>query len=378
MTTDMQGHAAPVLVPTHVLDFIRGVAAVYVVINHTRGNFFKGGSRTIAEATEPLEIYDYASIALLQGTSLGIEFVILFFCVSGYAMAHSMLHTPSTLEFYKRRLVRIWPPYLVAIALAAFVCILYTIYDPGSTRSEECAEQLCSPEGLFWMATYVDVSSPMTRQFWSLPYEVIFYLLCPLLLWRQSAIPAVFGLSILLSLVGVVFWGLDMKPASSVLVNFAINAAFWFMSGVVAYHYIDRVPVLSVLKFVLVSLGLLIAILGVKTAYGDANAISNLLMICFAVICIRNLPHSWTSKPLLNWGFFSYSIYIYHWAFIQVVKLVLDQGFGISARDIESYWIWILVLPVILLPCWGMYFLGEKQCNDLLRRMSGKRKLATP
>lgn len=37
-------------VPTHVLDFLRGIAAVYVLINHTRGNFFMGGGRVVAEA----------------------------------------------------------------------------------------------------------------------------------------------------------------------------------------------------------------------------------------------------------------------------------------------------------------------------------------
>jgi len=64
---------SPTLVPTNVLDFMRGFAAVYVVINHVRGNFFKGGGRTIAEATDPLGLYDYASIALLQLTALGTD-----------------------------------------------------------------------------------------------------------------------------------------------------------------------------------------------------------------------------------------------------------------------------------------------------------------
>jgi len=370
--------SAPVLVPTHVLDFIRGLAAIYVVINHTRGSFFKGGGRTLAETTEPLGLYDYASIALLQFTSLGTEFVILFFCVSGYAMAHSMLHTPSAFEFYKRRLVRIWPPYLLAIALAALVCLLYVVLDPGGEVARKCVDRLCSAEGLFWMAFYVQVSSSVTAQFWSLPYEVIFYLLCPLLLWRRSSIPAVFAASVLLSLVGAAFWGLEMNPSSSVLVNFAINAAFWFMSGVVAYHYIDRIPAVSARVFVPIAGGLLLVVLVVKTLYGGPNAVSSLVMIGFAVLCIRNLPRTWTSRPRWNWGFCSYSIYIYHMAFIVLIKLVLDQLFEIRAQDIESYWTWLLFLPVILLSCWGMYFLGEKQCNDLLRRMSKARLVVTP
>lgn len=363
-------------VPTHVLDFMRGFAAVYVVVNHVRGNFFKGGGRTIAESADPLGLYDYVSISLLQATALGTEFVILFFCVSGFAMAHSILYTSSPLQFYKRRLIRIWPPYLVAIALAAFVCVLYTMYDPEGNITQRCTGRLCTAEGLFLMATYVEVATPITAQFWSLPYEVIFYLLCPLLLWYRAAIPAVFGASVLLSIIGVVFWGVESNPSSSVLVNFAINAAFWFMSGVVAYHYIERVPVLQVRTFVMVALGLLGLIVVVKTFYGAPNAVSNSLMILFSVLCIRNLPHAWTSNPRWNWGYFSYSIYIFHVAFIFLIALILEQQFNIRAQDIESYWAWILFLPVILAACWGMYFLGEKQCNELLRRMSKSRQKA--
>lgn len=376
MTAAFSTEPPPARVPTHVLDFMRGFAAVYVVINHVRGSFFKGGARTIAEATDPLNLYDYLSIGLLQFTALGTEFVILFFCVSGFAMAHSILHTSSVVQFYTRRLIRIWPPYLVAIVFAASVCLLSVSLDPESRISLRCAERLCTPEGLLLMATYVQVETSITAQFWSLPYEVIFYLLCPLLLWRTSSIPAVFGLSAVLSLVGAVFWGLDLNPSSSVLVNFAINAAFWFMAGVVAYHSIAYVPILSVKAFVLAAVGLMGLILVMKTAYGAPNAISNLLMIFFTVLCIRNLPHRWTSNPRWNWGFFSYSIYIYHMAFIILIVLILDQQFNIRARDIESYWAWMLFLPIILVGCWGMYFLGEKQCNKLLKRMSRARTKA--
>jgi peptidoglycan/LPS O-acetylase OafA/YrhL len=358
-----------VLIPTHVLDFIRGFAAVYVVINHTRGSFFKGGSRTLAETAEPLGVYDYMSLALLQFTSLGTEFVILFFCVSGFAMAHSMLHTSSIIEFYKRRVIRIWPPYLIAVLFAAVVCVFYVTLVPADDVAQRCADRLCTAQGLFLMATYIEVSSPITAQFWSLPYEVIFYILCPLLLWRRDAIPAVFGLSVLLSLIGALFWGLALNPSSYVLVNFGINSAFWFMSGVIAYYYIGRVPAVSTFAFILIAGAILGAVLAIKMVYGGPNAISSFVMICFAVLCIRNLPHAWTENSRWNWGFFSYSIYIYHIAFIVLIKLALDQVFGVRAEDIESYWAWVGFLPMILLGCWGMYFLGEKQCNELLRRM---------
>lgn len=355
---------------------MRGFAAIYVVVNHVRGSFFKGGARVFAEATEPLVLYDYVSIALLQTTSMGQEFVIMFFCVSGFAMAHAVAHTRSVPEFYLRRAIRIWPPYLVAIALAAAVCVLFLWFDPAGRVSERCAGPLCTPEGLVLMATYVQVNSPMTAQFWSLPYEVVFYILCPLLLWRRTAIPLLFAGSVLLMLVGMAVWGMRLNPANSLLVNFAINAAFFFMSGVMAYHYIGSVPHLRPRVFYVIGMALLALVLVIKTAYGATNGISNTVMIALTILCLRNLPHSWTSNPRWNFGFCSYSIYIYHIALIMLIVLMLEQLFGIRASDIESYWAWLLVMPPVLIGSWGMYFLGEHQCNSILRRMAAARKEA--
>jgi hypothetical protein len=50
--------------------------------------------------------------------------------------------------------------------------------------------------------------------------------------------------------------------------------------------------------------------------------------------------------------------------------------FGIRASDIESYWAWLLVLPPVLIGSWGFYFLGEHQCNNVLRRLAAARRYA--
>lgn len=363
-----------VLVPTHVLDFLRGVAAVYVVINHTRGHFFKGGARVLAEATEPLGIYDYGSLALLQLTSLGAEFVIMFFCISGFAMAHSMAHTRSIGGFYVRRIIRIWPPYVIAVALAGVVCWLELSTGIDRAPHASCAETFCNPEGLLRILTYVDVHTPITPQFWSLPYEVIFYALCPLLLLPRARIPLIFMLSVAVTSAGVLSFGLEMNPSSSIMVNFFINALIWFMSGALAYQMISRWPVLSPRLFIFSSTFLILAMLSIKTAYGESNIISNLLMIIFTINCIRNLPRSVTCWHPSNWGFFSYSIYIFHFAFIALLQFAIYRAFGIVVTDISKYWVWVVFLPPVFLGCWIMYFMGERQCNQLLRRLRCRTK----
>src|SRR4051794_8954166 len=109
MTSRIEAGASQSSVPQHVLDFLRGFAALYVLINHTRGAFFVGGRALLS--SDP-RLGDYLTVGLLQMTALGAEFVILFFVVSGFAMAHSISHSTDVGNFYLKRLLRIWPPYL--------------------------------------------------------------------------------------------------------------------------------------------------------------------------------------------------------------------------------------------------------------------------
>lgn len=363
-------------VPTHVLDFLRGVAAVYVLVNHTRGNFFMGGGRVLAEAGNSLGLYDYISLALLQTTALGTEFVIMFFCISGFSMAHSIQGTRSPFVFYIRRAVRLWPPYVLAVALAAVVCLVALQLSPEG-RYASCEAGLCTLPGLLKMMFYIEVSTPITAQFWSLPYEVIFYALCPLLLWRRVAIPLIFLATAILSIAGIAIYGIEINPAPSVLVNFAINAAFWFMSGVMAFHFLDHLPRLKPLVFWAAAGILFIMILGIKLSLGGSNAICSFLMIVLTMLCLTSFPRNITSRSFWNWGFFSYSIYIFHVAFLVLISLALEAMFGIRGSDISHYWAWVLVLPPVLLGSWAFYLISERPTNALLRRMKRKQSLVS-
>lgn len=318
-----------------------------------------------------LGLYDYASLALLQATALGTEFVIMFFCISGFSMAHSIQGTRSPFIFYLRRVIRLWPPYILAVALAAVVC-LAALQLSSEGRYASCEAGLCTLTGLLKMVFYIEVSTPITSQFWSLPYEVIFYILCPLLLWRVAAIPLIYLATVILSVVGIAIYGLEINPAPSVLINFAINAAFWFMSGVMAFHFLDKLPILKPHVFWAATTILLVVILGIKLSLGGSNAISNFLMIVLTMLCLTSLPRSITARPFWNWGFFSYSIYIFHVAFLMLISLALEAMFGIRGSDIAHYWAWILVLPPVLLGSWAFYLVSERPTNVLLRRMKRK------
>src|SRR4249919_1641171 len=83
-----------------ILDGLRGIAALYVVFNHSRGNLFIGGIKY--SQIKNISLWDVKEkfyFATLQLTSLGREFVILFFILSGFSIAFSLNRLPRINKF---------------------------------------------------------------------------------------------------------------------------------------------------------------------------------------------------------------------------------------------------------------------------------------
>jgi peptidoglycan/LPS O-acetylase OafA/YrhL len=92
-------------------DAIRLAMALLVVWSHSFALYL--GS----EKTEPLSL-------LLNGTyNSGNIGVMVFFIISGFLVTQSFVHSKSLSHFMERRVRRIYPGYLVATCICAFVVI---------------------------------------------------------------------------------------------------------------------------------------------------------------------------------------------------------------------------------------------------------------
>ncbi|HEX2630109.1 MAG TPA: hypothetical protein VHM26_13880, partial [Chitinophagaceae bacterium] len=73
-------------IPFDILDSIRGIASLYVVIAHCRGVLWIGGSEFMQRFPRASwDAWDYAMFGTSMLTRLAVEFVIVFFVLSGFS-----------------------------------------------------------------------------------------------------------------------------------------------------------------------------------------------------------------------------------------------------------------------------------------------------
>jgi len=137
------------------LDVLRGLAALAVVFNHF-GYFLPSGVK------DPV----------YQWINPGDYGVFVFFLISGYIVPASLERKGSVRTFWVSRLFRLYPLYLLAVAIAVTLYMMHV----GGLRGEG-ADPETSVLSQMLMMSNVLAGENLPNVVWSLSYEMIFYLL---------------------------------------------------------------------------------------------------------------------------------------------------------------------------------------------------------
>ena len=271
----------------------------------------------------------------LPGGFVGVD---VFFVISGFLITSILLRehrsaTLSLVEFYQRRIARIFPALLVtAAATLAVARLLYSEWDYASTGAAFSAAVL-SIANLHQMAKgdYFDLSedSQPLLHYWSLSVEEQFYVCFPIMLWfllrRNSGrlvVPILLS-ACLLSLIGSIAWsrsdpawGFYMLPSrawellAGCLLAFKAPARkysplFWMgiaaiLGSMLVLHeempfpgWIASIPVVGVVAVI---------------HWSPANRMGRTML-------------SW--PPMVAVGRASYSLYLWHWPVFSFVDYAL-------------------------------------------------------
>ena len=332
------------------LEALRGLAAWMVVYAHYAS-------------------YANIDIPMLRFAYTGVD---LFFVLSGFLFAPYLLGRPMGLiEFAIRRTFRIYPAYLVAVAVYAGMKAMAGLPTPYLLEHLVFAH-LQSREMAFFY----------NPAFWSLPAEVEFYLLLPVMAKLTDGQPgrfaALLGGALLMRLALGYFADasvqniayLAMHHLPGMLVEFALGGLAWQLSQKYKNGKLHLIFLgLGIVGWLL--LAEMFARLGdeginatwLRNQTGWMAALSFALMVP-AVASARN-PAPKTLTRMFIWaGRLSYGTYLLHFAALQFVRTYLQVAEPLAM---------VLTACLLTLGCaWLLYLFWENPWREFGRSMASR------
>ncbi len=371
-----------------VLHSLRGLCAFYVVIFHAKYILWSGGTEYLkAHPRSAWGVLDYMAFGFDLLSSAGYEMVIFFFALSGFFIRYAQLRKHrAPLAFYRNRIVRIYPPYLVSVLLACLVLTLLVygvpqVFTSASSRELntyllESWQQLSAFNWQYLLRTTgfltVGLSFPGYNQvYWSLLPEGLFYLLVPLFFWR---IRWYYWGSLLLYAVYLADLGSILPP--NFLTGYLLTYNFYFALGAFLYDvvlhtaWLERVRRIPTWLIALSALGLFGATIGLTLLH--LKTYSGLLAALMAVLGISALLAGKVStrNPLVRvlhtLGVFSFSLYLYHFPLLILCYGGLVWLTGETLFYARYYW---LAVPIVTFASYGLYWITERVSVNYFRRV---------
>ena len=195
------------------LEGLRGFAALAVMFSHGLAR-----SNALETKWKLPEAIPYFSVGALA--------VLLFFMLSGYVIGLTTLNSPklNVALFYKKRLIRLYPIYLLSFSA------LFILGTKNSFFQTLGNLVMLQKDNNYW-----SISIPVETNLspiWSINYEIIYYLIFPVIFIRKPKISLIIGTLILISLVG---YYTTIFPLF--LSDYAIGYFFWICGLIISWYF---------------------------------------------------------------------------------------------------------------------------------------------
>jgi len=322
------------------LQLLRFIAALLVVVSHSF-------SISTGENTK-----EWLSLLTNGQITMGGLAVSIFFCAGGFLIAKSILRAGNGVEYFKARILRIFPALIVVVLLLTFVLgPLVTTYSTGEYfRNPGVYKYLLNailiPQhdlpGVF--VDNISVST-VNGSLWTLSIEFLCYIGC-YLMWKLNLLKKESAKwSIPIVAVGAVGLYIIIKHLQINVLLEAIRPGLLFYIGILFYVYRDEV---KFTKLRVVSSFLILLLLGMCGMLDIGLLLCFpylLLYVCFAVTQI--------SDKIGKVGDISYGMYLCAFPIQQL--LVACNGGGMS-----PYVNMLLSIPIVITGGCLLYKLVEQ------------------
>ena len=323
-----------------IADALRGVAVLLVCCSHL----------TTADSTAALD-------RLAGAGAVGRTGVVIFFVISGFIIPFSLLRAnfqlPRYGQFLLRRIVRLEPPYLVALFLTVGIESANALY--SNSRPSFTPSQIGAHIG--YLAPYLGYKW-INPVFWTLAIEVQFYLIAGIAFRPFIAgTPAKFALWVLVSIALTAFPGVSAHTEfiSAWLPIFTLGMlAFRARAGLCGWRVYWPISVLLAGAVLLV--------------HGPVQAVA-----AFAAASLLACVGSFNAPFLFFVGSISYSLYLVHLPIgARVLNLAVYHG-GAPALAGAA-----LALGVSIAVAWILYKIVELPAQTWANKVRYESTLVEP
>ncbi|UPQ74907.1 acyltransferase family protein [Chryseobacterium nepalense] len=335
------------------ITFTRFIAAMAIVISHFNKDLFLYKIRFISD--------------IFLRANVGVSY---FFILSGFIMivAYHRKEKIEYLDFYRNRVARIYPLYIVGLLLYFF-----TRYSDVSFYKTFLY--------LFGIQSWIP-GKALILNFpgWSISVEFLFYLIFP---WLYNYLYSKGNKSIWI--IAVLIW-----IGTQVFSNLYINSPAYKGPHTESHEFSHYFPLWHINEFLIGNIAGLLFVKNRKEKNYDLAVVVFFIAIILSLIFIPLNFHNglmavffvpviyliscnngiitkvFALKPLEFLGEISYAIYIIHIPVLYIVRSVLWDYFQISENN-TLFWIY---MPVLMVVSAGFYQFIEKPMRDYLRKAS--------
>jgi peptidoglycan/LPS O-acetylase OafA/YrhL len=328
------------------LDGIRGLAALYVVINHVFLRAFPG---------YPVDHAPFWAAWLIYGRFAVVVFIVLSGFSLALAPARHGWQLDGISQFARRRAWRILPAYWAALAFSLAVAWLI-VPQPGHGVPDFKSVVV---NGLL-VQNVVGARSP-NAAFWSMAVEAQLYLLFPLLLLiirRRSALVMVAAVTLVVATVGIL--GPHIGKVDTFVIQSPPDLAALFAVGILSAGIVGASTARRSWPWGWLALAAAAPVLATIWWQGSVWTLDHLFWVDIAlgpaVACLlaalatgRPAPllRMLDAKPTRNLGLSSYSLYLTHAPIVAIVyeKVVA----GRASQGVPAFLVSLaIVLPLTI------------------------------
>lgn len=313
------------------------------------------------------------SNSFLQLGSLGVSF---FFVLSGFLITHHLdkehlsRKTISIKNFYIKRVLRIWPLYFLALALAAILSSTPLLRKIAPVNYKEFLAYIFLLGN--WFRAFYGSANEMLSVLWSIAVEEQFYLFWPLVFFlfrKKINWPIFLGVAITFIFRWVYAGNYDVREYfSPCLITYFMIGGFYAIYAESINKKISRLKGFgTIIGFLW--LAALLALRGLVFKGDYPNWFAGLEPLLYGVSFVLFIGHAveHSQKPYLFSSVFeylgkiSYGLYVFHMMVFMVVKsLIGGEGFASFAMVFCSSLALTIIVSAISYKFWEKPFLALK------------------